>query len=202
MSWTGAATEATGGEVIAVDGETGKGLARSQAREQSAAHAKTATLLFHSRALSLSRYHAWISENREIQPMYIGGCLCGKVRFEITGAIRNIIYCHCSQCRKAQGSAFATNGIVAADDFRIVSGEGNLTGFRSSPDQTKYFCKTCGSPILSKRDTLPDQVRIRLGTIESDISERPQAHTFVTSKASWEEICGDLPRYNGHEPGR
>ena len=134
--------------------------------------------------------------------MYAGGCLCGSVRFEITGPIRNIVYCHCSQCRKAQGSAFATNGIVRASDFKIVSETNVLTGYESTPGQTKYFCKICGSPILSKTESKPEQVRVRLGTIESDISERPLAHIFVTSKANWEEISADLPQYEGYEPDR
>ena len=134
--------------------------------------------------------------------MYQGGCLCGAVRFQINGAIRNIIYCHCSQCRKAQGSAFATNGIVQASEFSIVSGENNMTGFNVSEDQVKYFCKTCGSPIVSKRTSVPDQVRVRLGTIDSPISERPSAHIFVGSKANWEDICGELPQYDEYEPNR
>ena len=134
--------------------------------------------------------------------MYTGGCLCGSVRFEIKGPIRNIVYCHCSQCRKAQGSAFATNGVVSTADFDIVSGADSLTGYESTPGQTKYFCKTCGSPILSKTESKPEQVRVRLGTIDSDIVERPMAHIFVTSKANWEEIADGLPQYEGYEPGR
>lgn len=134
--------------------------------------------------------------------MYQGGCLCGAVRFTISGGIRNIIYCHCSECRKAQGSAFAANGIVVADKFMLVCGEAALTGYESTPGQTKYFCKHCGSPIMSKNISKPDQVRVRLGTIESDIVERPQAHIFVTSRANWEDICGDIPQYEGYEPNR
>lgn len=134
--------------------------------------------------------------------MYEGGCLCGSVRFEITGPIQNIVYCHCSQCRKAQGSAFAANGVVMAGDFNILSGAEALKGYESSPGQTKYFCKACGSPILSRTETKPGQVRVRLGTIDSDISERPAAHIFVASKANWEEITGDLPQYAAYEPDR
>ncbi len=134
--------------------------------------------------------------------MYKGGCLCGAIRFEITGGIRNIIYCHCSRCRKAQGSAFATNGIVASAQFHLVSGEDKLTGYESTPGQTKYFCKVCGSPIMSKTISKPAQVRVRLGTIESDITERPEAHIFASSKANWEDICGDLPQYDAYEPNR
>lgn len=134
--------------------------------------------------------------------MYKGGCLCGAVKYEIDGGIRNIVCCHCSICRKAHGTAFATNGIVHTGDFRFISGEHNLTGYESSPGQTKYFCKTCGSPILSRNLARLDQIRIRVGTIESDISERPEAHIFVSSKANWEEVCGDIPRFDGYEPGR
>jgi len=134
--------------------------------------------------------------------IYKGACLCGVVRFTISGGIRNIVYCHCSECRKAQGSAFATNGIVAAEKFVLDCGEEMLSGYQSTPGQTKYFCKNCGSPIVSKHVARPDQVRVRLGTIESEITERPGAHIFVTSKANWEDICGDLPQHDEYETGR
>lgn len=134
--------------------------------------------------------------------MYNGSCLCSKVRFEITSEIQSIIYCHCSQCRKAQGSAFATNGNVDAENFKFISGENELTGYESSPGQIKYFCKNCGSPIISKNSSNPGKVRVRLGVIETDIVERPIAHIFVTSKANWEDIEGDLPQYETYEPHR
>lgn len=133
---------------------------------------------------------------------YFGGCLCGKVHFEIIGGIHNIIYCHCSHCRKAQGSAFAANGYVNINKFRFTQGENELTGYESTPGQTKYFCKNCGSPIMSKTVSKPDKVRIRLGTIETDIIERPIGHIFVTSKANWEQIEDDLPQYEEYEPNR
>lgn len=128
--------------------------------------------------------------------MYKGSCLCGKVRFTITGPVNDIIYCHCSQCRKAQGSAFATNANVAAHDFTFLSGEDNLSAYQYAERQKKYFCRSCGSPIMSKNETRPEVIRIRLGTIESEIKERPRAHIFVTSKANWEEITDDLPCYD------
>lgn len=134
--------------------------------------------------------------------MYTGGCLCGSVRFEISGPIRNIVYCHCSQCRKAQGSAFATNGIVRESDFKLISGQDKLTAYEATPGQEKFFCRICGSPIMSKTESRPDELRVRLGTIDSDIQERPMAHIFATSKAAWEEISGDLPQYESYEPGR
>ncbi len=130
--------------------------------------------------------------------MYNGSCLCGKVKFSIENKIQDIIYCHCSLCRKAQGSAFATNANVTKEDFNFLSGENNLTVYQSSPTQTKLFCKTCGSPIMSKNTLYPNVIRIRLGTIDSEITERPKAHIFVDSKANWEKISGTLPQYDEH----
>jgi len=134
--------------------------------------------------------------------MYTGHCLCNTVQFEIHDEIRDIIYCHCSLCRRAQGSAFATNGIVRTEAFKLVTGEDNLSSYESSPGQTRYFCKSCGSPMLSRNTARPGQVRVRLGTITSDITERPSAHIFTGSKANWDTLCGDLPRYDSYEPGR
>ncbi|NOY66367.1 MAG: GFA family protein [Gammaproteobacteria bacterium] len=134
--------------------------------------------------------------------MYKGGCLCGAVRYEIHDGISDIVYCHCSLCRKAQGSAFATNGNVDASKFVFSKGEDMLTAYEATPGQKKYFCKQCGSPIISKNESAPDKVRIRLGTIESDISERPGCHIFVGSKANWEEISDDLPGYDEYKSGK
>lgn len=127
--------------------------------------------------------------------MYQGGCLCGSVRFEISGGIRDIVYCHCSQCRKVQGTAFATNGVVNRADFNVIKGEALLTVYETSPGKQKYFCSRCGSPVYSDNTELSEVVRIRLGTIESDISERPSCHIFVGSRANWDVICDDLPQF-------
>jgi len=74
-----------------------------------------------------------------------------------------------------------------------------LTKYDSGQGQYKYFCKKCGSPIISKNDLHPGLVRVRLGTIETDIKEKPEAHIFVSSKANWEEIKDDLPKYNAYK---
>lgn len=133
--------------------------------------------------------------------MYTGGCLCGNVRFQITGPIRDIVYCHCSQCRKVQGSAFATNGAVQADEFLIVSGANALVGYRYGPGKMKYFCSACGSPLYSKNEALPGVVRIRLGTVEGEVAERPWCHIFVGSKANWYEITDGLPQFDEFHVG-
>lgn len=134
--------------------------------------------------------------------MYKGSCLCGGVRFEIDGRIDAVIHCHCSLCRKASGTAYSTNGFVNSSEFRVTSGEELLGRFESTPGRHRRFCTGCGSPIFSTNEKDTERIRIRLGAIDSEISERPMSHNFVTSKADWEDLDADLPRYEGYEPGR
>lgn len=134
--------------------------------------------------------------------MYKGSCLCGEVKFEISGSIDNIVYCHCSQCRKVQGSAFATNGVVHKDKFKFISGDELLSSYESSPGKVKYFCRICGSPIMSLNASEPNSVRIRLGTIDGEINEYPKCHIFVGSKANWHDIADKLPQYENFPEGK
>jgi len=134
--------------------------------------------------------------------MYQGSCLCGSIKFEIAGAIDSVVHCHCSLCRKASGTAFATNGFVRTADFKVIEGESKLSAVESTPGRQRYFCSNCGSPIFSTNAEDPDRIRIRLGVIDSDILERPISHNFFSSRANWEDLDAELPRYDGYEPGR
>jgi len=134
--------------------------------------------------------------------MYLGKCLCGAVEITIKGDISDIIHCHCSLCRKNSGTAFATNGFINAADFKIISGGNNLSTFTFKPGRNRHFCTSCGSPVYSSNDQDPERYRIRLGILDSDIAERPISHNFVTSKANWEDLDVELPRYDSFEPSR
>ena len=128
--------------------------------------------------------------------MYSGSCLCGNVQFEIQGELEPIQICHCSQCRKAQGSAFVTNIPVEEAVFKITSGESDLKSFESSPGKERVFCANCGSPILSKTTKLPGVVRIRAGTLNGDLEAKPIYHIYFDSKANWFEVNDDLPKHS------
>ena len=54
---------------------------------------------------------------------YMGSCLCGAVTYQIDGPIGDIIQCHCQKCRKANGTAYATNAPIAKADFKLTSGQ-------------------------------------------------------------------------------
>ncbi|MDR6982749.1 hypothetical protein J2X32_001367 [Rheinheimera pacifica] len=134
--------------------------------------------------------------------MYQGACLCGEVAIEISGPISSIIHCHCSLCRKSSGTAFATNGFVQSVDFAVVKGAEQLSQFAFKPGRLRHFCRNCGSPVYSSNEQDPARIRIRLGILSSDINERPISHNFYSSKANWEDLDANLPRYDSFEPGR
>jgi hypothetical protein len=134
--------------------------------------------------------------------MYKGSCLCGKVKVELSGGIKDIIHCHCSLCRKNSGTAYATNGFVNTSELKVLDPENVLKFYEFKPGKKRHFCSNCASPIFSSNLDNPAQVRIRLGIIDSDIAERPLSHNFVASKANWDDMNASLPYYDEFEPSR
>ena len=126
---------------------------------------------------------------------YQGSCLCGGVKYEIYEKFSNIIQCHCQKCRKATGTAFATNAPVAKSAFKLLQGEALLKSFQSSKVSTRYFCSTCGSHVYAIKNTEPEFYRIRLGLLDNNLNESLGPHVFVGSKANWDEILDDRPQF-------
>lgn len=134
--------------------------------------------------------------------MYHGSCLCGAIKIELSGSIEDIIHCHCSLCRKNSGTAYATNGFINTSELNITDPQNKLGTYEFKPGKNRHFCTVCASPIFSSNADNPSKLRIRLGIIDSDITERPLSHNFVSSKANWDNLDADIPRYNGFEPAR
>jgi hypothetical protein len=127
--------------------------------------------------------------------MLTGSCLCGSIQFEIDGKLGPAGYCHCGQCRKANGSAFAANAPVRRKDFTLSRGAHLIREFESSPGKLRAFCSSCGSPIYGRLQAEPERLNIRLGTLDQDPGRRPLAHVWVSSRAPWYTITDDLPQF-------
>ncbi len=95
--------------------------------------------------------------------MYTGQCLCGDIKFEYDGALGPISLCHCSQCRRAHGSAFSASAPVQKIRFRYLSGEEKVTEFESRPGKYRAFCSRCGSQLYSRLDAISGILRLRIG---------------------------------------
>ena len=126
--------------------------------------------------------------------MIKGSCLCGKVKYEITGPVGEIVHCHCQTCRKAHGSAFSSVAPVKERDFRLV-GNGVLKAFESSPGKQRFFCQDCGTQIYAKREQT-EHIILRLGSLDDDPQSEEKSHIWVADKASWYSINSHLPEYD------
>jgi hypothetical protein len=132
-------------------------------------------------------------------PVVRGSCLCGGVKYEITGPLMRSGHCHCSNCRKAHGAAFRSRARVRVEDFKWVQGEELVKYFESSPRFHRGFCSVCGSPIVNRPDRTPE-LGIALGGLDDDPGIRPERHFFVASKAPWFEITDNLPQHAALPP--
>lgn len=130
-----------------------------------------------------------------------GSCLCGGVRYEMTGAPVRVNHCHCSRCRKVRGTAHATNLVVPLDGLRYTQGTDLLTAFKP-PDAvtfTHVFCRTCGSS-MPRLDENRSIAIVPMGSFDGDPGVRPERHIFVASRAAWDEITDALPQFAGPPP--
>ncbi len=134
--------------------------------------------------------------------MVTGSCLCGGIQYQVSGLLNKIQICHCQQCRKAQGSAFAANLPVNVAEFTITKGRELLREFESQTREGKYrvFCCCCGSAIISRLDSAPDVVRLRAGTLDEPIDSEVTLHQFVAHKAGWWDINDSLPQHDEYPP--
>jgi hypothetical protein len=124
--------------------------------------------------------------------MNIGGCFCGAVRYEVTGPLRSVTYCHCSKCRRWHGHVGAYTA-AARDHFRLTESRG-LKWHTVSPTVKRGFCVECGSSVLF--DEVDRMMGICAGTLDAPTGIREKAHIFAGSKGDYYEITGDLLKYD------
>ncbi|ATO18837.1 aldehyde-activating protein [Acinetobacter sp. LoGeW2-3] len=130
------------------------------------------------------------------QHHYGGSCLCGGIQYEVRGPLGDIIQCHCRRCRKATGTAFATNSPIAKADFYLLQGQQLLKSFNTTTGVSRNFCSECGSPIYSVKADLPDVYRLRIGSLDTPIEQQLTCHFYVGFKAEWDDIHDTLPQYH------
>ena len=131
--------------------------------------------------------------------MIRGSCHCGAVRFEID-EVRALTHCHCTNCRKLTGAAFASYAHVEAEKFRFVAGEDMTVAYESAPGSFRHRCKVCGC-LTPGRAPYLQTVSVPAGLLDDDPVARPRLHVFTSSRAPWWTIADDLPQYDKWVPG-
>jgi len=126
-----------------------------------------------------------------------GSCLCGSVKYEITGETKRFYHCHCVRCRKATGAGFSSNFLVSPKtSITWLRGEPFLAKYRV-PESARFynrFCLKCGSTMPYVLSVL-DAVVVPAGSLDTGAPIEPQGHMFWDSRASW-SCTYDLPAFS------
>ena len=125
-----------------------------------------------------------------------GRCLCGAVRYEVHGPLRDVSACHCEQCRRTSGHYVAATA-ARLDDFALVE-EGGLVWYRSSADARRGFCRTCGSSLFWQH-AARDRIGIMAGTLDQPTGLTTKMHIFVDQVADYHAVPAGMPTMTGAE---
>lgn len=128
---------------------------------------------------------------------YSGSCLCKTVTYSIEGKLEGFFLCHCKYCQKDTGSAHASNLFSASAKLFWIEGKANIQEYNLPETRhTKCFCKSCGSalPYAQQEGAL---IVIPAGSLDTEISIKPNAHIFMASKAVWDDGLEKVPKIEG-----
>jgi len=130
--------------------------------------------------------------------LHTGGCLCGAVKYRVDGPMREVVFCHCGQCRRQTGLYYASTN--AADADLTIEGGDNITWFASSDEGRRGFCRHCGSALFWKYQG-SEHISIQAGTLDKPTRLTLGYHIFCADKGDFYEINDGLPRYEKGRPG-
>jgi hypothetical protein len=120
-----------------------------------------------------------------------GGCLCGRVEFEVTGEFEPRSFCHCTSCKRLSGGVGTANARVRSDAIRIVAGREQLRTYQPAEGTAKTFCAVCGSNLFGGGWPETEFCSVRLPAIDTPFEGGPTRHIFTRSVAPWETLPDD-----------
>ena len=123
-----------------------------------------------------------------------GACLCGAVRYEVTGPLRDVVLCHCAMCRRTHGHVGAYSA-SARDALRMVEARG-LRWYASSPFARRGFCADCGASVFWERIG-SDSVSIAAGTLDAPTGLSTTLQIFVDDAGDYYTPDPAIPRRVG-----
>jgi len=124
---------------------------------------------------------------------YVGGCICGAIRYS---SLENPIetgYCHCSICRKSTSAPVVAFASFPINSFKYTKGEPSV--YLSSSTGSREFCNNCGTQICHREIQNPQTVDVNSGTLDDINLVPPKFHIYSKDRVPWLEIRDQHPRY-------
>lgn len=121
-----------------------------------------------------------------------GGCLCGAVRYTVAGPIAELRACHCHDCQKASGTGGSVNAMLKSVAFKLSKGTPKRYTATADSGRTlyRYFCGDCGSPLYSQRQLTPENMALRIGSLDAEHASGMKivGNIWTRSARSWSHI--------------
>ncbi len=127
-----------------------------------------------------------------------GGCLCGNIRFEVSGAPGIQVVCHCRMCQRASGAAFMGLIFFEAADVKLTGETPKV--YQGSETLLRHFCPDCGSPVYVERSST-NRLGILAGAMDDPGAFQPTMHICTSSSQTWLKLADALPSYAEKPPG-
>lgn len=130
------------------------------------------------------------SENKKT-----GGCLCGAVRYELTGEVgaEGAGYCHCRKCQRSSGAPVVAWVTYPKSSLSITQGEPKT--YQSSAKAIRKFCGACGTQLFFSYTEGPSDIDIAIATLDKPEDIVPAYHIWTDSQIPWLKIADNLPRF-------
>jgi hypothetical protein len=122
-----------------------------------------------------------------------GGCLCGAIRYRVTGPPQSTSLCHCISCRRSTGAPSLAWAIFAEVDVEITDGE--LAIHISSPGVERGFCARCGTSLTYRRANRPGLFDVTTASLDDPESCTPSKEIWVEERLSWIAANPSLPQF-------
>ncbi len=133
-----------------------------------------------------------IEENFPIE----GGCACGNVRYKINGPWDLGFKCHCRDCQRSSGSAYAAILVIDEDKIHICGGLQFYTSIGDSGrDVNRGFCAICGNYVIVKIFILDSKLGIYAPTLDDPSLYWPEISVYTSSKQEWDSLPEGIKIY-------
>jgi hypothetical protein len=140
-----------------------------------------------------------------VQLPLTGGCCCGAVRYEIRAAPTAVYRCHCTDCQRQSGSAYAMSMFVPRGSVALTAGTPRAWHRRADSGRYMqcFFCPECGTRLYNEPEARPEVTVIKPGTLDDTSWLNPAGDIWTRSKQPWVEVPeGGIAFSEQGEPGK
>ena len=123
-----------------------------------------------------------------------GGCLCGAIRYEVSGEVSRKTICHCDDCRRASGAPNVGWFSVDLSGYRLLKGA--PVRFHSSRHVTRTFCGACGTALSYQHEDIPGEIDVTICSLDAPNAVAPEDHTFTCYRLAWDKSADGLAEYS------